>query len=106
MKIWKFAVPIQREIELRLPSGARILTVQTKDDEVNLWALVNPDADKETRHFEMYGTGHEVDDAPNLNYVGTTQQAIAFDGVQTPSVFVWHIFEVIRWKEKSASLKN
>lgn len=105
MKIWKFAIPIQREIELRLPSGARILTVQLKDNEVTLWALVNPDAEKETRHFEIYGTGHEVHDAGNLHYVGTAQQPIDLD-IGVGDVLVWHLFEVIRWKEKSTSSRN
>jgi hypothetical protein len=50
-----------------------------------MWALVNPEASKEKRRFELYGTGHDVPESDGLIHVGTFQMQ---DGA-----LVFHLFE-------------
>lgn len=46
---------------LELPINSEILSCELQDDEIRIWALINP-IEKETDllFFEMFGTGHEV----------------------------------------------
>lgn len=75
--IWKYVV----ESKLEMPTGARIIHADIQNEEACLWAIVDPEAPKETRSFAIRGTGHPVDD--KLEYVFSWQQGI----------FVWHLFE-------------
>jgi hypothetical protein len=83
--IWKFPMPVQDIVEIALPTGARILTVQAQgpDKSLVLWAIVCPDAPLETRRFAVIGTGYLYPQLTYLQYVATVQQ----------HVFVWHVFE-------------
>jgi hypothetical protein len=88
MKIWKYQigthVVTDSTIEVEMPKGAKILHAQTQREIPCVWALVDPDANLETRYFYIVGTG---DDMPSDGrYVGTVSQQ---DGV-----YIWHIFEV------------
>ncbi len=65
-----------------LPKNARILKVGMQDEIPCLWALVNPEAERETRYFAISGTGDLIPDA--WEYVGTI-----FD-----RRYVWHVFEI------------
>ena len=56
--VWKFPTPIDDVFSIDLPKGAQILTVQVQRGEPCIWALVDPDAPKEKRHFVLLGTGH------------------------------------------------
>jgi len=64
-KIFKYQIPIQDEFELELPVGARILSFQIQYEEPVIWAIVDPDAEKEKRYFNLYGTGHLMKEYPN-----------------------------------------
>lgn len=68
-----------------MPKGAKILDVQKQGDCIVLWALVYPDAEVETRKFQLYATGNLVDLNENLIYLKTLQ-------VEEEN-FVLHIFE-------------
>ena len=106
--IYKYPIEVKDLVEVEMPQGARILTVQVQvgqeTTEVNpghgfgamkaygritetvcLWAMSNTEESKTVRRmFRIYGTGKPIDEDPaNLDYIGT---------VQTGS-FVWHIFE-------------
>lgn len=70
--IWKYPVVLDDEFELRMPAGARLLTVQVQQGKPVLWALVNPDVPQKTRRFRLYGTGQPLPDAPG-EYVGSFQ---------------------------------
>ena len=72
-----------------IPKDAEILTVQRQKENACIWVLVNPDDPKESRHFEIYGTGHSIyfDMGIERKYIGTFQ---TFDGD-----FVFHVFERI-----------
>ena len=58
--IWKFAVGIDDRQDIRVPKGAKVLTVQMQDRELCLWAIVETDA--ATIGVDMpvwvHGTGH------------------------------------------------
>jgi hypothetical protein len=85
-KIFKYEIPVEG-VELDMPRGARILSCQNQHDNVCLWALVDPDAAKEERHFVVAGTGHPLDDSIVVaKYLGTV--------VVAGGQFVWHVFEV------------
>lgn len=90
--IWKYELAVEDRIELEMPRGAELLTVQTQAGRPRLWALVDPIEPHETRRFRLYGTGHAVSDPPRTTtepsqvYVGTFQ---VFQGEG-----VFHLFEV------------
>lgn len=85
--IWKYPLVATTAIDLEMPKGARVLTVQTQNHAPVMWALVDPAAAKELRRFRVVGTGHEG--APDRGtYIGTFQ-------LQGGSL-VFHVFEVPR----------
>lgn len=71
--VYKYPVTLDDAFALQLPRGAQLLTVQVQRGEPVLWALVDPGAPDETRTFRLAGTGHRIDDADLLTYVGTFQ---------------------------------
>ncbi len=73
--VWKFELDKLGTKAVEMPVGAEILTMQTQNGTPCIWALVNPDAERETRHFEVYGTGHPMfyDARATRKYVGTYQ---------------------------------
>lgn len=70
---------------LEMPRGAQVLTVQMQRGSPYLWARVDPTEQKSMRVFEVFGTGHEMPDDPQLVYVATFQM----DG----GALVWHVFD-------------
>jgi hypothetical protein len=82
--IWKY--PLTAASGLRMPRGARLLTVQVQAEDVCLWALVDPEAPMVTRTIRVFGTGHTVKLAATDAYIGTFQLSggalvfHAFDG--------------------------
>lgn len=82
-QIWKFVVPEIDTMKLQMPIGAQIVSVQNQNNVVTFWALVDPKAEKETRYFTIYGTGHSFKD--DCHYIGTVQMNYGL---------VWHLFEI------------
>lgn len=61
MMIWKF--PVNPGVfSCVMPRGAKVLCVAVQRGEPQMWALVDPHADKEARSFVCVGTGHELPD--------------------------------------------
>lgn len=58
--IWKFELETKDNQIVKMPINAKILTIQTQFDKPCLWALVDPNADKEDRFIKTFGTGHSV----------------------------------------------
>jgi len=72
--IWKFTLPMRDEFTIEMPRGARLLCVQTQGNQPCVWALVNEEAEMETRRFAMRGTGHDASGlTAEADYVGTFQ---------------------------------
>jgi hypothetical protein len=76
--IWKFKLTPEVNT-LLMPSGARILNVNTQveggEENVFLWAEVDVSKDtiKEPRSFDIYGTDHQIRQGMGINllYIGT-----------------------------------
>ena len=83
MTIWKFPLELTNKQEVQMPVGANVISVDNQHGQICMWALVNDEAEKETRTFEVVGTGHYMRDI-DRDFVGTVQQG----------PFVWHVFEV------------
>lgn len=86
--IWKFPLPIEDFVLLDMPKGAKVLTVQTQQETVCLWAIVNPNNETEKRGFYIVGTGHPFPKHAS-DYVGTVQVRNGF--------LVFHVFEAISY---------
>ena len=89
-KIYKYEIPVQDDIRLDVPIGAKVLTVQADEKTGNpcIWMLVDPEEfDKEERRFRLSGTGHPIEDENNHAYIGTFQIH--------RGEFIGHLFEVL-----------
>ena len=71
--IYKYPVEVDDEFTVELPEGARVLSVDTQHGEPVMWAMVDPTAPTSKRAFRVIGTGHPIDDADELSFVGTFQ---------------------------------
>lgn len=58
-KILKYHI-LPDMMDIEMPKDAQVLTIQCQNDIPVIWALVNPDNEKEKKHFELFGTGHDV----------------------------------------------
>lgn len=82
MTIWKFPLRIASEQSVRMPRGARALTAQMQDNELYLWAVVDPDEPLESVEVLVCGTGHQLPDLDGWRYLATAQETF----------YVWHVF--------------
>lgn len=87
MTVWKWEFAVQDRFTLRLPKDAEVLTVQAQRDRACLWALCDPEAEKEDRTFACWGTGHQhfLNGRSPGRYVGTFQLM--------SGALVFHLFE-------------
>lgn len=81
--IWKFPIPDTGWVEI--PEGARVLSAGVqREQQIVIWAMVDPEAPKVRRLFTVYGTGREIPAyGRNASFVGTV-----FIGP-----FVFHVFD-------------
>lgn len=86
--VYKYTIPLDDVVSVELPTGSKILCVQSQRDDPQIWALVDPTfpVEKETRTFRIVGTGHQIDDLECENYIGTFQ-------IRGGSL-VFHVFEI------------
>lgn len=82
-------MPLKESVKIDLPKGAEILTVQAQRGTPVMWALVDPDAETETRLFGTFGTGH-----PLGNGAGVVTKYIATYQLESMGL-VFHVFEYI-----------
>ena len=85
--IWKFPLESTGNQAILMPIGAKILHIDTQAALPCIWALVNPKKQKEPRHIEIYGTGHEIEcqKEKELCHLGTYQMM--------GGSLVFHVFE-------------
>lgn len=88
MKIFKYPVLTenanQTEFVIKMPTGANILSFQTKNNEPYIWAEVGSDSSQqESRSFKLVGTGIDFERKQSDRYIATTQCGN----------FVWHLYE-------------
>lgn len=81
--IYKYALAITDDATVEMPRGAKVLAIESSlvPHALFLWAIVDPDAPLETRHFSVRGTGHPLGDVGK--HLATIQAG----------PFVWHVFE-------------
>lgn len=84
--IWKYPLhEIGEIIQLEIPRGAKLLTVQLQGGMPTLWALIEKNAPYTNTHqIILVGTGLDIDQELG-DYLGTAQTDIRL---------VWHAFEV------------
>lgn len=84
--IWKFAIGPGTQI-LRLPEGAKLLTIQMQHGNPQLWALVNtdPNLPPQDHTILVVGTGYPFS-VEKSEYIATFQM----EG----GMLVWHAFEI------------
>lgn len=82
--IWKFGFPVRDEALISMPRGAEITHVgnQGHPDEVNVWAIVDPQAPRVSHRFSVRGTGHEL----------TGEEGEHLASFQSGPL-VWHVFD-------------
>lgn len=85
-------------ISIEMAEGAEILCAQSQFAGAFLWALVDPVRPLVKRYFHVFGTGHRIDEALSLQYIGTFQ----LEG----GVLVFHVFEVLDVKGRSDALTS
>lgn len=84
--IWKFELSGDHVQQVEMPDGAAIVCLQLQGGSPCIWAMVNPEANRVKRTFEIFGTGHPVPEATRM-YVGTYQ---IYGGS-----LVFHVFELL-----------
>lgn len=73
--IWKYTlIPATTNI-VKMPLGAQILSVDTQNDEIVVYALVDTEENIVTElDFKTYGTGHQIDiNIHNYTFLGTAK---------------------------------
>lgn len=84
-KVYKYPIPVQDECRLMLPASHQFLSVQVINGTPCLYALVDDSGEKVEVVIRTYGTGHEIDPEPGLEYVGTY---VLYEGRLVYHVFV------------------
>lgn len=86
--VWKYELAVVHGVQtLRMPAGAKVLTLQLQNGKPTIWMEVDTEEAREDRAFQMHGTGwdwHEGDGRTSA-YVGTVQIG----------EFVWHFYELV-----------
>lgn len=86
MKIWKFTLPVTDHPVVSMPKGAKVLSAGMQGGDLQIWALVDPEASKELRKFRVAGTGLPLEDEiASQRFIGTVQMM--------GGALIWHIFE-------------
>ena len=83
--VHKYAIDIDDEVAVDMPSGAQILHVGDQYGRLCIWALVDPEAREVPRRFRIAGTGHRIADP-----VGPHVGSVLFSG----GALVLHLFEL------------
>lgn len=90
--IYRYGIDVEDEVVLKMPRGARIISVGTKTPSagsmLDLWAMCDPEeTELESVRIRIVGTGHPIPDWQQLLFIGTV---VVYDGV-----LVWHVFKVV-----------
>lgn len=80
--IFKTRLDICDEQTVELPQGFRILHIGKQNGEPCIWYECDTNRPTIKVTILCFGTGHRMDDAPTMGYIGTVQ----IDG------FVWHYY--------------
>jgi len=85
--IWKFTLETKDRQTVKMPKGARILSLQMQNGNPQVWALVDQSSVKACRRIAIYGTGHPVgENGWPGEFVGTYQM--------NGGTLVFHVFDL------------
>lgn len=82
--VYKYTLSLGNQV-IVVPGDFRFLSVGPDPGptgEMCIWALVDPDCERVGREILVVGTGHKIEAADNLDFVGR---------IDNPP-FVWHVF--------------
>ena len=82
--IYKYPLNTNSEIEIEMPVGAQLLTVETQNNEPQMWAIVDTLKNPELRFFRVVLTGDPIGTVDELAYLGSF---IIDNGL------IYHVFE-------------
>ena len=83
--IWKFPFKLADVVNIEMPAGAEVVSIQMQGKTPCVWAIVNPDSPLVTKSFAVVGTGHTIP-----SYVDDySHKETLIDGDS-----VWHIFTI------------
>lgn len=71
--VYKFKLEVTERQEVTMPKDAKMLCIQVQNGTPCLWALVEPKNPTENVAIRIHGTGHNINDAERLEYIGTFQ---------------------------------
>ena len=85
MTIWKYEIPIEDNcpLQLSLPEGATVLSVQVQYGVPCLWVLCEESVPVTMRRFAIRRTGQNADWLDGAKFIGTFQMG----------AFAFHLFE-------------
>lgn len=84
LRIWKFTLSITEKQQIKMPSGAKLLSAQIQNNMPRLWYLCEDSNEMEFKTILTYGTGNPIRNHPG-NFIDTFQM---YDGN-----LVLHVFE-------------
>jgi hypothetical protein len=85
-RIWKYQLDFLNHYQvIEMPRNAMILSGQIQEEILCVWAMVDPDAEKERRHFEIFMTGRDIVEEGERIFIDTFQI----------DEFVGHLYERI-----------
>lgn len=99
--IWKFPLLAADSQIVKMPKGAKILSVDVQYGNPHIWALVDPNASGRDRLIFMHGTGHVFEPPPRAaqlrRHPDEDTSAGSFDFVGTYMLLggdlVFHVFD-------------
>jgi len=74
--IYKYPLILIDSQAVSLPIGSEILTIQTQEEMIYMWVLINPNENQnEIKHIEFFGTGYPIsyDMGVSRKYISTFQ---------------------------------
>ena len=105
-QIWKYNININENTTIDMQKKAIVVRVkESSNNDINLWAIVDPKAGTEKRHFDVKATGEDIPEDTRI-YLGictfkTTLVSVPF--------LMWHVFEILDGvikKEKNKLVKQ
>lgn len=82
--VGKFELPIMTHQVVEIPHPAKIISVINQRDKIVLYAEINPNSWKVSKHIGIYGTGHELS-FKDKRFIGTVS---TFNGD-----LIWHVYD-------------
>lgn len=70
-KVYKYELDVADTQTVNMPQGAIIRHIGEQFGRLCMWVEVDPVAPLESRHIEIYGTGHPIQNEEGLCFIGT-----------------------------------